>query len=50
MKDNSKYNTISLPTSTWRHCFVGIEAKCNQGQPELRNLLRNIGPEGVGSI
>ena len=26
MKDNSKCITISLPTSTWSHCFVGIEA------------------------
>ena len=26
MKDKSKYITISLPTSTWSHCFVGIEA------------------------
>ena len=25
MKDNSKCITISLPTSTWSHCFVGIE-------------------------
>ena len=27
MKDKSKYITISLTTSTWSHCFVGIEAK-----------------------
>ena len=26
MKDNSKCFTISLPTSIWSHCFVGIEA------------------------
>ena len=25
MKDKSKYITISLPASTWSHCFVGIE-------------------------
>ena len=25
MKDNSKCITISLSTSTWSHCFVGIE-------------------------
>ena len=25
-KDNSKCITISLPTSTWSHCFVGVEA------------------------
>ena len=26
MKDKSKYITISLSTSPWSHCFVGIEA------------------------
>ena len=25
MKDNKKCITISLPTSIWNHCFVGIE-------------------------
>ena len=26
MKDNKKYITISLPTSTWSHCLVSFEA------------------------
>ena len=26
MKDNRKFITISLPTSTWSQCFVGFEA------------------------
>ena len=33
MKDNSKCITISLPTSTWSHCFVDIEV--NLGSVEV---------------
>ena len=33
MRDNSKCITISLPTSTWSHCFVGIEV--NLGSVEV---------------
>ena len=31
MKDNSKCITISLSTSTWSHCFVGIEVNLGSG-------------------
>ena len=42
MRDNSKCITISVPTSTWSHCFVGIEG--NLGRVYWLNILSGLFP------
>ena len=44
MRDNRKCITISLPASTWSHCFVGTEANSGSdyGADYITAILINV--------
>ena len=45
MKDKSKCITISLPASTWSHCFEGIEGNLGSVYSYEQRLEIEVGYE-----